>query len=278
MKQSKITGWITVTRANPTGPGTLTIHHRQGDERWVHLAISYWKGEIEDLHKVVSSVHAEVQRGAISADGRPYYFKRYFSRDWRDRLKRMIRQSRGHRALVAGELITAQGFLVPRPVCLIEWRHFGITRSSVLITEEVENAHDLYYGLVKPELGIVNDMNERRSLTRTFAGEVARWHACGLHHGDMRLRNVMVRRAGTGFEYIWLDHENTRHFKHLPRTRRIHNLMQLNMTTAGISLTDRMRFWDAYRKTAQLDKDEASKIRRAVATFTRSRWKKHGHL
>jgi hypothetical protein len=222
--------------------------------------------------EVPSSKFAQVHRH----DG--LYFKRYLIRDWRDVLKHAFRPSRARRALLRGEELAALGIGAPRAVCLVEETRLGLVRGSALVTESIDNAPNLRDWLNKPDLGVCGRKRERRVLLAAFAREVARWHNAGLHHADMRIGNILCRTSPSGWTFHWLDNEGNARYSTLPDSERVHNLMQVNMERTGVTLTDRMFFWDAYAEAANVDPMEGRAIQRAVIDYTQRRWKERGWL
>jgi hypothetical protein len=215
---------------------------------------------------------------AILHRGLGCYFKRFAVRGWRDALKHMVRPSRARRALLGGARLEGAGFHAPRAVGLIEERVFGRVRASALATEEVTGAPDLRSWLNRPELGVAGDPARKRGLLRAFAREVARLHAAGFHHADVRIGNVLCRPAGQGWTFTWLDNEGLQRWPLLPLRLRLHNLMQVNMERTGVTLADRMRFWHEYCAGAGWSPSESRRTLDAVSRWTRKRWAKRGWL
>lgn len=233
---------------------------------------AWWSGDATGLEGVQSSRFATVHRGG------GLYFKRCHIRDWRDALKHRIRSSRARRALAAGEVMESLGFRAPRPVALVEERGpFGV-RESGLVTEAIEDAPNLRDWLNRPDLGIAGHPDAKRKLLAAAGSEIGRWHAAGLHHGDMRIGNVLVRRSGDTFTFFWLDNERNERFHPISDRLRVHNLMQVNMERTGVTLADRMRFWRAYARAAGLHPGEARRLQRRILALTQARWRARGWL
>lgn len=264
--------WVHVVRENRAGPGRLHIWHRRDQPVWVDDAVAYWAGRLDGLSEVLSSRFAVVHRG------RECYFKRYVVRGWRDFFKHLVRPSRARRALRGGGALERAGFHAPRPACLVEERVGGAVRASALVTEEVSHAPDLRAWLNRPVLGVATDLRRKRALLRAFAREVGRLHAAGFHHADMRIGNVLCRMKGSDWEFYWLDNEGIRRWRRLPRRLQIHNLMQVNMERAGVTLADRMRFWQEYKAAAGVSPMWSEDTLQAVIRWTRERWRERGWL
>ncbi|MBN1270506.1 MAG: hypothetical protein JXB04_13030, partial [Kiritimatiellae bacterium] len=233
MNSKPIPGWNEVVVPGKTPAARLHMRYRPDTGDWSTWAPAYWEGRLPGLREISSSRHARVECAELPDDGPPCYFKRYFLRDWRDVLKHLFRPARARRALLAGEQVAALGFQVPPPLCLIEERRLGRTRASALITAAVENAPDVRAWLNRPELGLAGNRDRKRAFLRAFARDVGAWHKAGLYHGDMRLGNILARERDGDFTFVWLDNERTRRYARLPDSRRIRNLMQVNMETRG---------------------------------------------
>ena len=253
-------------------PGHLKIYHRPGDDKWVDLAFSYWKGELTSLTEVESSQFAVVHEGSIGALS--CYFKQYLIRDYKDRIKHIIRPSRARRALINGEMVQSSGFNSPRALCLIEEYRFGIVYQSALITEAINDAPSVT-NLINN--GTFDSPRRMHQLLVSFGHAVGLWHSKGLHHGDMRLGNILCRLYNDEFVFYWLDNERTKKYTTLPLSKRINNLVQVNMEP-GLSPMDRMQFWNAYIEKHNLSARQEKRLMRKVIQKTKERWKKKGWI
>jgi hypothetical protein len=68
----------------------------------------------------------------------------------------------------------------------------------------------------------------------------------GIVHGDLRPGNVLARQTAGRWEFFFIDNERTRKCRFLSRHLRLKNLVQINMLPAGLTRTDRMRFFQSY--------------------------------
>jgi len=259
-------GWVKVVKK--LSRGYLKIFCRPGDEKWVNLALSYWQGEITDLTRVKSSPHAIVYEGTVMAQS--CYFKRYTMRGISDRIKHILRPSRARRDLINGEMIQSLGFYSPHSLCLIEECRAGFVQQSALITGAIKDALSVTCW-INEECADSPDLRQR--FLKAFGHVAGAWHSKGLHHGDMRLGNILCRFLNGEFVFFWLDNERTKWYTTLPMSRRINNLVQVNMNRK-LTLTDRMRFWSAYIEKAGLPSHQEKRIMRKVIKKTVKRWKK----
>lgn len=256
---------------------------------WQKTASQYLNGQIPALETIPSSRKARVQAGYISNVPHRHFFKQVFPRSHMEYIKQIFRKSRAYRDLKGTTIAASRGLQVPEVNCVIEEKKWGIIIRSVIITREVKGAIQLAKLLEKLHLNA--KIRTRRHLMRQLGAEMARWHRAGMRHGDARDSNILCRipenpnvigvlekPENMMIEFCWLDNERSR-----PVFRKrdfIRNLVQLNMTRKGITITDRMRFWDAYWADAgHIYSPRAKKtILRKVLAKTRKRWEISGWL
>ncbi len=263
-------------RVRQTGCGmrTLTIHTPSEEPHWNTLGLCFWQGRLTGLEAVCASPEAIVHVGGVAASPRRFYFKRFLMRSPADRVKHLIRRSRAWRAWQGGALLVRHGLPAPRTVCVVEERVYGMVRGSGLVTEAVADAVPLD-GLLGGESGGTLAGPARRTVLRALAREVARMHAAGLVHGDMRHGNILCVGQPEDMQFYWLDNERTRPSHRLHERAR--NLVQLNMLAPGtLSRTDRLRFWQAYREARGLAEADTARLLRHVLAWTQRRWHARG--
>lgn len=263
-------GWVKVEKK--LFRGYIKIYHHSGEDRWVDIAVSYWEGGMTPLTRVESSQSAVVHEGNVEALS--CYFKRYLIRDFKDRIKHIIRPSRARRAMRSDEKVQSYGFNSPRSLCLIEERRYGFLRQSALVTEAIKDAPSVSYWINQ---GFDNSPELRQRFLSAFGHVAGTWHSKGLHHGDMRLGNILCSFRNGEFVFYWLDNERTERYTLLPLSRRVNNLVQVNMEP-GLSPMDRMEFWNAYIEKNNLSARQEKELMHKVIRKTRKRWKKKGWL
>jgi Lipopolysaccharide kinase (Kdo/WaaP) family. len=263
-------GWVKVEKK--LFRGYLKIYHRPGDGKWVDLAFPYWQGELTSLTRIESSQSAVVHEGNVEA--LPCYFKRYLIRDFKDRIKHIIRPSRARRAMRGDAKVQSCGFNSPRVLCLIEERISGLLRQSALVTEAIKGAPSVSYWINQ---GFADSPELRQRFLPAFGHMAGAWHSKGLHHGDMRLGNILCRFFNGEFVFYWLDNERTKRYTTLPLSRRVNNLVQVNMEP-GLSPMDRMELWNVYIEENDLSARQEKEVMRKVIRKTRKRWEKKGWI
>jgi tRNA A-37 threonylcarbamoyl transferase component Bud32 len=269
-----MTGWLKVEHPLPqTGLAkqTLDVWFPATATDWKDLGLRYWQGELVHLEQIPASHEAEVSMGAIDGNPCRYYFKRFLMRSCFDALKHVVRPSRARRTWLGNALAASHGLHVARTVCLIETRAHGLTTGSAIITEEVPEATPL-----RDLLSAENSSRRiapltRQKLAQQLGTEVARWHAAGIVHGDMRHGNILCREVNDQFTFTFVDNERTRAATALHE--RVRNLVQLNMIRgAALPLRDRILFWHAYRAALPESRQYTRKLLAEVVQWTRKRW------
>jgi tRNA A-37 threonylcarbamoyl transferase component Bud32 len=274
MRRSEIPGWRRTIHRLSGWHHRLTVEYPADQPFWATLGLeAYTRGTLPGLAPVQSAATAVVQAGRLEPDGEACYLKQFLHRDPMDPLKDLLRASRARRALRNERIATALGFHLPRSLCLLEARRGGRLVYNALVTEAVEHARRARDWIMEAP-----DRHARRRFLLALAREIGAWHGAGLYHGDLRPGNILAQSSDDGFTFWWLDNERNRRYAVLPPGRRIHNLMQINYEPLPISLTDRLRFWRAYRETARLPDDQAADVLRRVIAKTQRRWRKRGWL
>lgn len=140
-----------------------------------------------------------------------------------------IRGSRGRRAWFAGNALVRRGIAAPRPLALVE-TGFLLPFQSLQIVEWIEGAETLA-NFTKTFRAHFKTWKEKRDFIDTFAWFAAELHRARVDHGDLALKNFLVRKSADSFNYqFWiLDLEAVESLGgELPRDRLLRALMQLD--------------------------------------------------
>lgn len=198
---------------------------------------------------VNSSRFTTVIRFERTDTGEIFYFKGFHDRDKMEKLKAILRSTRGKRAFEAGKLLLKHGFLTPIPILYGEEKDFCLlNRRNFLITKEADGDGTYQYFEKMFPLPLTNDMiREKRILLNRMGHEIGRLHKKGIFHGDLRVGNIIIDGRGNLLRIFFIDNERTRQYKKLPMRKRLKNLVQLNMVLLPqITVSDRLRFLEAY--------------------------------
>lgn len=228
------------------------------------------------LEKVQSSDTAEVYRYAIDINGtgEVLYLKKHPHRSVTDAVKHLFRPSRAKRAFKAGLELQKHQFETPQIAAFLQKKYGLFSWEDVLVTRGIVNAVDLPAAFINAGRTATGPLHLRRSMISELGKTIARMHAVGICHGDLRAGNVFVRKVPEGFGFIFIDNERTLKYPVLPFRLRLKNLVQLNLTRADITRTDRMRFLTAYCQIAGQSRQRCKYIARKTLISTTARLKK----
>ena len=274
MMSSDDASWSTQRVVDARSGRTLNLLYLAAEPQWPERmgaqAVATW-ARLELFHRGHGT---EVYRGHPAPGAGLHYVKSFTPRTPGDRWKYLLR---GPRALLAwrhARQAESLGFRVVRPVCVLSERRGVAAPCDVLVTREEPEAVP-----ARDRLRQRGSTTRRRKLLEALGREVARWHDAGLLHSDLNLGNLLVHDAGGQPVFIWLDVEGNRHLPMgVPLNRRAKNLTDLNQEPQGLSRTDRMRVWQAYREAARLSPGPADRLLRSVIRMTSARWRRRGWI
>ena len=172
----------------------------------------------------------------------------------------LVCTGRAKRAFRASLMLEDCGFNAPKPLVLMEKKYGLFCTNSILLTKEVPDSMQLGEKLQQLSRDRSrNAIRQKRRLIRQFGKVVGEMHQKGILHGDLRLRNVLVREEEEGFSFWFIDNERTKRFSRLRPGHVRKNLVQLNMKLEA-SNTDRLRFVKAYADQRGLTNEEVKAI------------------
>ena len=150
--------------------------------------------------------------------------------------------SRARRFWVGAWGMIVRGFSVPAPMAIWETTRRGALCSGVVM-EMVEEGVRLDRFLAST----CSDVHGMRQLMKALASTLARMHAHGIFHRDLKATNVMVRPTGRGDEILFLDLEDVSFCRKVARPKVALNLAQLDASMPEcVGRLSRLRFLRMY--------------------------------
>jgi tRNA A-37 threonylcarbamoyl transferase component Bud32 len=112
---------------------------------------------------------------------------------------------------------------------------------------------------------------ERRLFREALARFVRGLHRAGIHHGDLKANNILVR---SGPEFSVIDLDRAEFFGEVPLERRLSDLAQLNAALgAPVTIGDRLAFYRAYAgRETEWNREWKARVKEIMR---RSRARKH---
>jgi tRNA A-37 threonylcarbamoyl transferase component Bud32 len=177
------------------------------------------------------------------------FIKKYRVRNWRERLKYLLRPSKAKREWDISFSFGAEGVRLPEPVGMMEKRHWGFLEESLYICEAIDSVQSLM-DFLKERFGegdATERDEEKREKVRLLGDTVRRIHEAGLFHADFHAGNLLIRRNGEGTLYL-IDLDRARMRKALSQWERSWNIAQLFYSlNFMLDEGDKEIFLEAYR-------------------------------
>jgi len=211
-----------------------------------------------------------------------FYVKRHFFPTWRSRLRGMLRGTffrmhRGQAEYLALRGLLAAGVPTVRPVAYGSRRRLHFVQACFLITEEVPEARNLTTFAQDVAAGRrALAPGARHTLVRALAAELGRMHGCGLSHGNLFWRNVLVRAGPDGQpEFFFLDVKPLELWTRMCGTPWwVRELAQTLVSALPFTTrTDRLRFYRQYFGGERLTPPRRAYL--AAITRCAAQWQRH---
>jgi hypothetical protein len=187
-----------------------------------------------------------------------FYLKVFHPSNSWSAFKDVFRVSRAFRAWRQGVALSEAGFGVPLTIAAGEQRRCRFLHRAFVLTQKLDGqpAHLFLCRLI--DRRGENMANAKRTGLREVAELVRRFHEHGFVHGDLVASNIFVSDPGKAPVFYFMDHDRTRRYPSwMPQSLWKRNLIQLNrLPLPGITLQDRMRFFQAYLRSQKLTKGQ----------------------
>jgi 3-deoxy-D-manno-octulosonic acid kinase len=136
----------------------------------------------------------------------------------------------------------AAGLPVPRPLGLLREYSHGLLRRAMLLTERIEGATDFKQFIV----GLENLSARQRLLLYAGLGKaLGRLHRFGAYTEDTD-KNLMVRANGEGFEFFFIDFDNSYPWRVATLRRTLKAVGKYFPRAVNIRMEERQAFLDSY--------------------------------
>jgi tRNA A-37 threonylcarbamoyl transferase component Bud32 len=220
-----------------------------------HLRLA--EGRPSDLIKCSPEITVSI----LENGGRHLIVKQYRpGKYWRS-FKEHFRRSKGMKAWIAGNGLSVRGIPSLKPLGLVERTSWSGLNESSFLMEVSDRDQELDRYILK-NLG---DFKERRSFIKAFAKWLCHYHQLSLYHQDMKTCNMMVSKAGGGWNFHLLDLEDVRLDEKVGEKQIFKSFLELNTSTPKmVTTTDRFRFLRAYLRLNPIVKDRKSFLRRLI--------------
>ena len=203
-----------------------------------------------------------------------YYLKVFHpaarSAAWKD----LFRVSKAFRAWRQGIELAEAGFAVPQTIAAGERRHWRLLDRAFILSQKLDGQPAPLYLRDRIDRGNKKAvLTAKRAALKQIAVLVRRFHRYGFVHGDLVATNLFVCAApGDGPIFYFMDNDRSRRYPTwLPQSLWKRNLIQLNrMPLPGITLQDRMRFFQAYLNRQKLTRNDR-RLARWLERKTRQR-------
>jgi tRNA A-37 threonylcarbamoyl transferase component Bud32 len=156
-----------------------------------------------------------------------------------DRLKDLLRRSKGRKAWIGGNGLKARGISSVQPLALVETSQWLGPKESLFLMETLEGSQELD----RYVLHGLGNFRRKRMFIQAFAGWLADLYNKGIYHRDMKTCNFLVHEKQKSWNFYLLDLEDVKFGQRVTERKLFKNFFQLNTSTPRIiSRTDRLWF------------------------------------
>ncbi len=256
-------GRLTASARNPRGRG---LRWREFHDDAVGEALEAHEEALTSKTPAVMKDDPRSRMTRVSVGGRSVIVKEILSRSVTRSLADVVRGSGAKRGWRAGHGLRVRGLRAALPLAFIEQRRLGWPLRSWLVVEDLAPAVDL---LEQPA-------ERRETLLRRLGPWLARLHARGVDHGDLKATHLFIETGGSQAEPVLVDLEAVRFLRRLPDSARRQALAELNASLPDDwSGQERCRALRRYATTEPFDEPFERALEQIVeASLERKhRWK-----
>ncbi len=180
--------------------------------------------------------------------------------------------SRPFRELVVLEKASPRGVPVPEVLAARVDKIFGpFYRGEIAYKEIPDGSNLLEYLKGLNRRTREEKISAKRKIIPSLAEAIKKMHAAGIYHGDLNIKNILVRNEGKRIKVYLLDFDCSRIRENISLRARIKNLARLNRSCekwrAEITDRDKLRFFLSYFKGNKLIKANTQKYIRQCSRF-----------
>ncbi|MGR3220696.1 MAG: lipopolysaccharide kinase InaA family protein [Candidatus Anammoxibacter sp.] len=186
--------------------------------------------------------------------------------------------SRPLNELLVSERARKMGLMTTPVVAVIKHNTFFPFFKAEMVTEEIVDALDLVQYIKADKATNAAFQGKKKEIIRAVAVAVRKMHKIGIYHGDLHLKNILLKEDQNGKICIYImDFDKSTLHKNLNITQRMRNLYRLDRSveklaillkkrgdTQGssfpISRVDRVRFFKEYMHNYSGDDGEWKRL------------------
>jgi tRNA A-37 threonylcarbamoyl transferase component Bud32 len=209
------------------------------------------------------------------------YMKRYLCAGMKLFFQTVFQLNKAQKSWRVGRYLLKRGIDTPQPIFYFRRRISTFKSDHILATAGIQNNMSLRDYINRNFQKNRFTQSEKRIFIARVAHFLGRLHLCGVYHGDLTSRNILVEQGNdvshTRLFLIDLDAIRSTHW--ISRRRRIKNLDELGRNFLDlkiISTYDRARFLKNYLEIYHREKKSFKYLFREVGQRTTRRLVKHG--
>ncbi len=241
--------------------GSLYYHRRHLDLEHIKRVIKEHLASFKERPSALVKHSPEVNVSILNDEENSVCVKQFCYPTFWSGFKEKFRRSKGLKAWVAGNGLSARGILSLKCLAFVEKRDWMRLKQSFLLMEALGANQEVDQYISKG----FGDFKEKRHFINVFVRWLSNLHKRNLYHRDMKTCNISVSKSRETWDFYLLDLEDVRLNGKVSEKELFKNFLQLNTSTPKtITTTDRFRFFGAYLRLNPIVKDRKSFLRRLI--------------